>query len=216
MYSFTLPFVLIVSTCLPGAVPLESEKPNLQAKSFDLSKKTNYVVYWGSTEGEGLLADYCNDDIYDVIILAFAAVLDVNGVPQLYIDGCYTDCPAVGALVQQCQNKGKTIMLSVGGGAGSYILKSNDYALMVANHIWNMFLNGTGEQRPLGNGVILDGIDFDIEAGTKESNPYWITLINQLRNFSRTDPSKPYYFSGAPQCVLPDAWSVLHEYRAVT
>ena len=212
MHSIAISLILVISVWLSVAVPLEKEISKLQAKSFDLNKKTNYVVYWGSTEGEGPLSDYCNDSIYDVIILAFAAVLDENGVPQLYIVYCYTNCTAVGVQVQQCQNNGKTIMLSVGGGAGSYILKSEDYAKKVANHLWNMFLGGTGEQRPLGNGVILDGIDFDIEAGTKESNPWWITLISTLRQLSSADPSKHYYISGAPQCVFPDAWSVALAY----
>jgi len=207
MYATALSFIFIATQWLTSAVPIENKIPTIQAKSFNLDNKTNYVVYWGSTDGEGSLSDYCNDNIYDVIILAFAAVLDQNGVPQLYIDQCNgQDCSALVSQVQTCQNNGKTVMLSLGGGAGSYLLKSNDYARMVANHLWNMFLNGTGEQRPFGNSVVLDGVDFDIEAGTKDSNPHWVTLINELRRLTKTDPSRRYYLSGAPQCVLPDAW----------
>lgn len=209
MNLIALSLVLIVTVCLSDVNPFQKRTPELQAKSFNLNNKTNFVVYWGSTDGEGTLSDYCNDNIYDVIILAFAAVLDANGVPQLYIDHCNgQDCSTLSSQVQSCQNNGKTIMLSLGGGAGYYILKSNDYAKMVASHLWNMFLNGTGETRPFGSGVVLDGVDFDIEAGTKESNAYWVTLINELRRLSSVDPSKRYYMSGAPQCVLPDAWFV--------
>ena len=215
MHSFALLFILLISIWLSIAGPLKNKIPKSQGKTFDLNKKTNYVVYWGSTDGEGPLTDYCNDNTYDAIILAFAAVLDENGVPQLYIDYCYNNCSILGAQVQACQNNGKIVMLSLGGAAGAYILKSDDYAKLVANHLWNMFLNGTGEQRPLANGVVLDGIDFDIEAGTKQSNPYWVTLINELRRLSSADPSKRYYLSGAPQCVLPDAWYVVHEYRLI-
>jgi chitinase len=209
MNPIALSFVLIATVWLSNAYTLKRELPQLQAKTFNLQNKTNYVVYWGSTNNEGTLSDYCNDNIYDVIILAFAAVLDEDGVPQLYIDSCNgQDCSALISQVQSCQNNGKTIMLSVGGGAGYYILKSNDYAKKVAVHLWNMFLNGTGEKRPFGNGIVLDGVDFDIEAGTKESNAYWVTLINELRTLTKADTSKHYYLSGAPQCVLPDAWSV--------
>ena len=209
MNSVVLSLVLLATVWLSGANTLKRETSELQAKSFNLQTKTNFIVYWGSTDNEGPLSDYCNDNIYDVIILAFAAVLNDDGVPQLYIDQCDgQDCSKLTSQVQTCQNNGKTVMLSLGGGAGSYILKSEDYAKKVATHLWNMFLNGTGETRPFGNGVVLDGVDFDIEAGTKESNPYWVTLINELRTSTKTDPSKHYYLSGAPQCVLPDAWSV--------
>lgn len=219
MNSLILLSFLLGTVWLSNAHVLKRDIPHLQAKSFSLQNKTNFVVYWGSTDNEGTLSDYCDDNIYDVIILAFAAVLDQDGVPQLYIDHCNgQDCSALSSQVQSCQNKGKTIMLSLGGGAGYYILKSNDYAKMVATHLWNMFLNGTGEKRPFGDGVVLDGVDFDIEAGTEESNPYWVTLINELRTLTQADTSKHYYFSGAPQCVLPDAWfvSCMHDLEKVS
>ena len=208
MNTVALLFVILASVCLSSARTRPEGAPKLQG-SFNLQNKTNFVVYWGSTDNEGPLTDHCNDNIYDVIILAFAAVLNEEGVPQLYIDQCDgQDCSRLVSQVQTCQNNGKTVMLSVGGGAGSYILKSDDYAKKVATHLWNMFLKGTGETRPFGDAVVLDGVDFDIEAGTKDSNPYWVTLINELRSLTKSDPSKRYYFSGAPQCVLPDAWSV--------
>jgi chitinase len=209
MNSVALSFVLLATVYLSSANAWKKGTPELQAKTFNLHNQTNFVVYWGSTDNEGALSDHCNDSIYDVIILAFAAVLNEDGVPQLYLDECDgQNCSRLISQVQSCQNNGKTIMLSVGGGAGYYILKSDDYAKKVATHLWNMFLNGSGEDRPFGNGVVLDGVDFDIEAGTKESNPYWVTLINELRTLTKADTSKHYYLSGAPQCVLPDAWSV--------
>jgi chitinase len=67
-----------------------------------------------------------------------------------------------------------------------------------------MFLNGTGEKRPFGNGIILDGVDFDVENGAKDADGYWVTLINELRNLTKADTSKHYFLSGAPQCVFPD------------
>jgi chitinase len=209
MNSVALLLILIAAVWLSSANLLNKRTPLVKSKSFDLQNKTNFVVYWGSTDNEGKLSEYCTNNTYDVIILAFADAFNEDGVPQMSLDYCDgQDCSALGPQIQSCQNEGKTIMLSVGGADGSYKLTSEAYAKKVATHLWNMFLNGTGEKRPFGNGVVLDGVDFDIEAGTKESNPYWVTLINELRTLTKADTSKHYYLSGAPQCVLPDAWSV--------
>ncbi|CAF1178633.1 unnamed protein product [Rotaria sp. Silwood1] len=147
------------------------------------------------------------NNIYNVIILAFVDSFNVNGVPQLSLDGCHgQDCSGLGPQIRSCQNNGKTIMLSTGGASGSYKLTSTNYAKQVAKHVWNMFLNGKGEKRPFGNGIVLDGIDFDIEKGAKQANGHWVTLINQLRKLMKADKSKHYYLSGAPQCPFPDEW----------
>ena len=202
--------ILFTIVSLSASNILRKQNIGLQAKSFDLNKKTNFIVYWGSTDNEGKLSDYCSDNTYDVIILAFADAFNGDGVPQMSMDYCDgQDCSSLSSQVRSCQNQGKTIILSVGGADGSYQLKSTDFAKQVAHHLWNMFLNGTGEHRPFGNGVVLDGVDFDIEAGPKSADGYWVTLINELRNLTKSDPSKHYYFSGAPQCVFPDEWSVL-------
>lgn len=201
--------ILLVVVSLSSGKPPRKHTLGVQSKSFDLNKKTNFVVYWGSTDNEGSLSDYCSDNTYDVIILAFADAFDGNAVPQMSMDYCDgQDCSSLSSQVRSCQNQGKTIMLSVGGADGSYQLKSTDFAKRAANHLWNMFLNGTGEHRPFGNGIVLDGVDFDIETGPKSADGYWVTLINELRNLTKSDPSKHYYFSGAPQCVFPDEWSV--------
>jgi len=202
--------VLLGVVCLSNANPLKKQNPLVLSKSFNLENKTNFVVYWGATDNEGKLSDYCSDNIYDVIILSFVDAFDEDGKPKIDMDGCNgQDCSELGLQVKLCQNKGKTIMLSVGGADGSYKLTSSDFAKKVATHIWNMFLNGTDETRPFGKGVILDGIDFDVEKGAKEADEYWVVLINQLRTLSKGDTSKHYYFSGAPQCVFPDEWSLI-------
>jgi chitinase len=125
------------------------------------------------------------------------------------LDGCNgQDCSSLGPQIKSCQENGKTIMLSVGGASGSYELTSTDDAKSVAKHLWNMFLNGKGETRPFGNGVVLDGIDFDVEKGAMQADGYWVTLINELRSLTKADKSKHYFLSGAPQCPFPDEWSV--------
>jgi chitinase len=209
MNSVALLLTLIAAVWLSSANSLNKRTPLAKSKTFDLQNKTNFVVYWGSTDNEGKLSEYCTNNTYDVIILAFADAFNEDGVPQMSLDYCDgQDCSALGPQIQSCQNEGKTIMLSVGGADGSYKLTSEAYAKKVATHLWNMFLNGTGEKRPFGNGVVLDGVDFDVEQGAKQADGLWVVLINELRTLTKADPSKHYFLSGAPQCVFPDEWSV--------
>jgi chitinase len=209
MNSVVLLVVLLAAVWVSGVNPLEKRATGVKPKTFNLEKKTNFIVYWGSNDNEGNLSNYCTNNIYDVIILAFADSFDKNGIPQLSLDGCdEQDFSSLGPQIQSCQNSGKTIMLSIGGSDGSYELTSTSYAKKVATHLWNMFLNGKGEKRPFGNGIVLDGIDFDVEKGADTADGYWVTLINELRTLTKTDKSKHYFLSGAPTCPFPDQWSV--------
>ncbi|KAJ6941741.1 hevamine-A-like [Populus alba x Populus x berolinensis] len=63
-------------------------------------------------------------------------------------------------------SNGIKVMLSIGGGAGSFYLTLKEDAKQAATYLWNNFLGGHSSSRPLGPAV-LDGIDFDIEGGTK-------------------------------------------------
>ncbi|KAG2544242.1 hypothetical protein PVAP13_9NG837150 [Panicum virgatum] len=65
-----------------------------------------------------------------------------------------------------CQSKGVKVMLSIGGCAGGYSLNSQQDAFQLAQYIWNNFLGGHSNKRPLGDAV-LDGVDFDIEGCTR-------------------------------------------------
>ncbi|KAF2291194.1 hypothetical protein GH714_020603 [Hevea brasiliensis] len=49
-------------------------------------------------------------------------------------------------------------MLSIGGGSSSYSLSSDNEARSIADYLWNNFLSGSSNSRPLGD-AILDGID---------------------------------------------------------
>ncbi|KAJ4728183.1 Acidic endochitinase-like [Melia azedarach] len=90
-------------------------------------------------------------------------------------------------------------MLSIGGGEDSYSLSSADDAWSVADYLWNNFLGGQSNSRPLGN-AILDGIDFDIEKG---SSNYYAALARRLSEHSG---GRKVYLSAAPQCPFPDQW----------
>lgn len=90
-------------------------------------------------------------------------------------------------------------MLSIGGGAGAYSLDSSEDARQVATYLWNNFLGGKSDERPLGDAV-LDGIDFDIEQGNGE---HWDDLARFLSGYSK---NSKVYLSAAPQCPFPDQW----------
>ena len=51
--------------------------------------------------------------------------------------------------------------------------------------------------------VVLDGVDLDIEGG---SRAYWVDFVKELRRLMSSDSKKKYIISGAPQCPYPDAY----------
>lgn len=69
----------------------------------------------------------------------------------------------------------------------------------MANYLWNNYLGGQSNTRPLGDAV-LDGIDFDIEGGTTQ---HWDELARALSQFSQ---QRKVYLTAAPQCPFPDTW----------
>jgi len=115
-----------------------------------------------------------------------------------HCDPASNGCTGVGADIQACQRMGIKVLLSIGGGVGSYGRSSPDDARSVAAYLWNNYLGGRSSKtsRPLGDAV-LDGIDFDIESG---GSLYWDDLAKALKSYSRR-----VYLSAAPQCPFPDA-----------
>ncbi len=86
MNSFALLLILVAAVWLSSTKLLKKQTPVVHSKTFDLQKKTNFVVYWGSTDHEGKLSDYCTNNTYDVIILAFSDAFDEDGVPPMSLD----------------------------------------------------------------------------------------------------------------------------------
>ncbi|KAK8562678.1 hypothetical protein V6N12_010751 [Hibiscus sabdariffa] len=170
------------------------------------------VIYWDQNGNEGTLAET-------------TPMINLAGHCDPYGNGC-TD---LSSDIKSCQAKGIKVMLSIGGGAGSYYLASSDDARQVATYLWNNFWGGgQSASRPFGDAV-LDGIDFDIEGGM---NQHWNDLARYLSGYSKSG-TKVYFFEGvmnqhwndlarylsgysksgtkvyltaAPQCPFPDAW----------
>ncbi|KAI8071473.1 glycoside hydrolase superfamily [Gongronella butleri] len=168
--------------------------------------------YWGQNSaaagGSGnqeSLATYC-DGSADVILLSFLTNFNVGGLPTLnfasacentYFDGTtLLNCPNIGKDIKTCQGKGKKILLSIGGAAGSYGFSSDDQASQFATTLYDMFGGGSHKYRPFGDAQV-DGFDFDIEGGGATG---YATLAKDLK---AKDSS--ILITAAPQCPFPDA-----------
>ncbi|KAJ8765938.1 hypothetical protein K2173_020454 [Erythroxylum novogranatense] len=162
------------------------------------------AIYWGQNGNEGTLAETCGTGNYEFVNLAFLPTFGNGQTPTInlagHCDAHSNGCTGLSSDIKSCQEKDIKVMLSIGGGAGSYTLASADDARQVATYLWNNFLGGQSYSRPLGDAV-LDGIDFDIEGGT---NLYWDDLARYLSGYSKR--GKKVYLTAAPQCPFPDAW----------
>ncbi|KAF9988194.1 Chitinase 1 [Modicella reniformis] len=181
------------------------------AAAFNAKGKTNVVNYWGQNGAdETKLADYCSGSI-DVLVLSFLYQIK-NGSPVLNLANHCTQtfpgseilqCPEIEAGIQECQKKGKAIILSIGGANGDQSLPDAKAGEAFAQTIWDMFLGGNSTTRPFGK-AIVDGVDLDLEQGEKHSYGGYPTFVKVLRA-KFTSGSRPYYITSAPQCVYPDS-----------
>ncbi|KAL7238997.1 hypothetical protein ACSBR2_004986 [Camellia fascicularis] len=162
------------------------------------------AIYWGQNGNEGTLAETCATGNYEFVILAFLATFGNGRTPMInlagHCDPYSKGCTGVSSDIKSCQSKGIKVILSIGGGAGSYSLASSEDARQVATYLWNNFLGGQSSTRPLG-AAVLDGIDFDIEGGTSQ---HWDELARYLAGYNKQ--GKKVYLTAAPQCPFPDAW----------
>lgn len=171
----------------------------LAASIFRSSHAAGIAIYWGQNGNEGSLASTCATGNYQFVNVAFLSSFGNGQSPVLNLAGhCNPDnngCAFLSSEINACQSQGVKVLLSIGGGAGSYSLSSADDAAQVANFIWNNYLGGQSSSRPLGDAV-LDGVDFDIEAG---SGQFWDELARKLKGLGQV------VISAAPQCPIPDA-----------
>ncbi|KAL6616418.1 hypothetical protein ACP70R_038688 [Stipagrostis hirtigluma subsp. patula] len=160
------------------------------------------AVYWGQDGGEGRLAEACETGNYKFVNLAFLTAFGRGQTPVLNLAGhcnpATNGCTFLSDEIKSCQSRGMKVLLSLGGGSGSYGLSSREDAKQVADYLWNNYLGGRSSSRPLGDAV-LDGIDFDIESGGSQ---HYDDLAKFLR---RRQGSKKVYLAAAPQCPFPDA-----------
>ncbi|XP_058096014.1 G-type lectin S-receptor-like serine/threonine-protein kinase SD2-5 [Magnolia sinica] len=161
-------------------------------------------VYWGQNGNEGTLADACATGNYAFVNIAYLYSFGDGQTPILslagHCDAASNGCTGLTNDIRACQNSGIKVLLSLGGDSSGYSLSSSDDARQVGKYLWNNFLSGQSQSRPLGD-AILDGIDFDIEGG---STQHWDELARYLSDKSRQ--GRKVYLSAAPQCPYPDAY----------
>ncbi|KAL6291600.1 hypothetical protein ACE6H2_009110 [Prunus campanulata] len=109
------------------------------------SQAGGIAIYWGQNGNEGTLADTCNTGNYQFVNIAFLSTFGNGQTPVLNLAG---------------HSQNIKVLLSIGGGAGSYSLTSADDATQVADYLWNNFLGGQANSRPLGDaaGLIFLGL----------------------------------------------------------
>ncbi|KAK7844183.1 acidic endochitinase [Quercus suber] len=166
------------------------------------SQAAGIAIYWGQNKNEGSLADTCATGNYQYVNIAFLSTFGNGRTAVLNLAGhcnpSANTCTRLSSEIKACQRRGIKVLLSIGGGAGSYSLSSANDAKQVANYLWNNYLGGKSNSRPLGDAV-LDGIDFDIELG---STQHYAELARSLNGFSQ---QRKVHLAAAPQCPYPDA-----------
>lgn len=162
------------------------------------------AIYWGQNGNEGTLTETCATGRFSYVNIAFLFKFGNGQTPEINLAGhcnpAANGCTAISDGISYCQKRGIKVLLSLGGGVGSYSLASEEDAKNVSLYLWNNFLGGWSPSRPLGNAT-LDGIDFDIELG---SNLYWDDLARYLKGYGCCQGRKEVYLTAAPQCPFPD------------
>ncbi|CAL9158397.1 unnamed protein product [Musa hybrid cultivar] len=187
----------------PASPPLLLAACLLLALAGRLRAEPCNAVYWGQDAYEGSLREACATGYYKYVLIASLNQFGHGKIPRLnlagHCDPTFGGCTFLSSDIISCQQDYNVkVMLSLGGAYGNYRLASKKDARNVATHIWNSYLGGESPYRPLGNSV-LDGIDFDIEGGSRF---YWDDLARYLNAYST--PERKIYLSAAPQCPMPD------------
>ncbi|THG17962.1 hypothetical protein TEA_021227 [Camellia sinensis var. sinensis] len=108
-------------------------------------------LYWGQNQNEGSLADACATRNYAIVNIAFLSTFGSGRTPALNLAGHCSNggCAGLSKDIKACQDGGIKVILSIGGDSTSYSLSSSDDARKVADYLWNNFLGGQSNTRPL-------------------------------------------------------------------
>ena len=85
----------------------------------------------------------------------------VEGMPDVnFAHHCWTPiseeyphlyrCPNIEQGIKECQERGKQVLLSLGGAIGNYGFENDDQAKEFAKTFWNLILGGDSDLRPFG------------------------------------------------------------------
>ncbi|XP_038904131.1 acidic endochitinase-like [Benincasa hispida] len=166
-------------------------------------------VYSNQNINQNSLLDACNSGNYQLINIVFDVSLGNAQTPEInLISHCNStasdDCTKFTQEIKSCQALGIRIMLSIGGGAGKYNLHNFTEATNFSIYLWNNFLGGQSNSRPLTD-VVFDGVDITNDRSSWDN---WSKLGEELRKLYEKQGNK-FYLSAAPQCSSLDSSSHL-------
>ncbi|XP_022924633.1 hevamine-A-like [Cucurbita moschata] len=151
------------------------------------------------------LLDACNSGNYQTINIGFLVSLGNAQTPEInltaYCNPTTGDgCTKFSQQIKSCQALGIKIMLSIGGGAGKYDLNNFTEATNFSTYLWDNFLGGQSNSRPL-NDAVFDGVDITNDRSSWDN---WSKLGEELRKLYEKQGRK-FYLSAAPQCSSLDS-----------
>ena len=181
-----------------------------QGSTFNPRAKDNVAVYFGQTAATAQipLPKLCSDASIDIVLLAFLddyyGASNTPGSAPSTNFGPFSP-EQLAPQITACQQQGKVVLLSLGG-AKEYshsIFTDDAAAITFAHTLWDNFGGGTADSdsRPFGS-VKFDGFDLDNESGSQVG---YQAFTSTLQSLYKTDSSKKYYLTAAPQCPTPDA-----------
>ncbi|KAF8486391.1 glycoside hydrolase [Russula ochroleuca] len=167
--------------------------------AYDITKNDNDV----SGQQKDLNA-YCQDDTIDNIVIAFWTT-SICTMTSDNSDGSKKRTQGAGyslmsSQIKECQASRKIIIISLGGETSQVGFTTDSQAETFADQIWDMFLGGSGQERPFGDAV-LDGADLDIE---REPFTGYAAFVYRLREHVKGGTNR-LYVTAAPHCPSPDA-----------
>ncbi|KAJ1953569.1 Chitinase 2, partial [Linderina pennispora] len=193
MKNFATPLFLLFTNIVLGVL------------GFDPNCNSNVAVYWGQNSGasgslpyQKPLGAYCDDDNVDIILLSFLYILKgAGGYPVLnFANICdYTKnssvpvfpgtelmhCSDMGADIKKCQQRGKIVLLSIGGATAQL----NSDAATFSKQVWDLFMEGSSQYRPFDD-AIIDGVDLDFE---QSSQMDIVQFANNMNQYYKSSPT---------------------------
>ncbi|CAI9089905.1 OLC1v1024557C1 [Oldenlandia corymbosa var. corymbosa] len=193
----------MVSYLRPSFLPAVTAALLLFSAFISSGEARGLATYWGQIgKEEGSLALACYLSGFDWAVISFLNNFGGGKTPKLnladHCDAADGNCAFLSTQIKACQYLQVKVFLSVGGPDPNYSLDTQEDADFLVSYLWDNFLGGTAESRPLGD-VVLDGIDFAIESG---SNKYWKYVAEKVHALST--PAKKVYLTTAPKCRIPD------------
>ncbi|RDX56990.1 glycoside hydrolase [Lentinus brumalis] len=183
----------------------------LTSAAFDMSRPDNVAMYWGQKSKSSVpLAELCKNPNVNIVPIGFVSNYfpDNSSMKFNMADNCDAEhfaCQALEPDIESCQQQGKIMLISLGGGdqPTPWQFADKGQAEAFAKLLYNSFLGGNDPKvtRPFGKAV-LDGIDIDLENGQSDHFDEMIAAV-QAAAKSNGDQKK-YWVTGAPQCARPE------------